>query len=74
METTLMIGCTLVCAPMSGCYVLCWCVLNGIITGTLFLSPQESESGSELDAGNDAKERELRERALNSLKKAKKSH
>ena len=41
---------------------------------TLKLSIQESESGSELEVGTDAKERELRERALNSLKKAKKSH
>jgi hypothetical protein len=34
---------------------------------------EESGSGSEVE-GNEAKEKELRERALNSLKKAKKSH
>ena len=34
---------------------------------------QMSDSGSEME-GNDAREKELRERALSSLKKAKKAH
>lgn len=51
---------------------LCWCGLNRIMCTCLII--QDSESGSDLEVGDDAKERELRERALNSLKKAKKSH
>ena len=35
---------------------------------------QESGSGSDVEGNDVAKENELRERALNSLKKAKRSH